>query len=302
MNFDAPVTGATAAIERGTRRTETPGALDDRRGERVRASAAGPLVLKLGGRALSAPGAPAAFAASLAHRSSNALVVHGGGAEVTDWCARLGIASRFEDGLRVTDEATLEVTAAVLAGLANKRLVAALRAAGVNAVGFSALDGGVLSVRRHPDAALGAVGVPTGADASLLRLLLAAGRTPVLASLAADGEDLLNVNADDAAAAIAAAVGASQLVLLSDTPGLVLGGAIVRAMDAAQLAAALESPDVTGGMKPKLAAARTALAGGVSVVHIADWQGDATLEAVVSGGAPGTRIVAAHATPEDVRG
>ncbi len=292
---------ATAADERGTRRG-TPGALDARRGERARASAAGPLVLKLGGRALSAPGALTTFAASLARRSSSALLVHGGGAEVTDWCARLGIESRFENGLRVTDDATLEVTAAVLAGLANKRLVAALRAAGVNAVGLAALDGGVLQVRRHPDAALGAVGVPTGADASLLRLLLAAGRVPVLASLAADGEALLNVNADDAAAAIAAAVGASQLVLLSDTPGLKLGGQVVRALDGAQLNAAIASPDVTGGMKPKLAAAAAAIEGGVPVVHIADWQGDATLEAVCSGGAPGTRIVAAHATLEDVRG
>lgn len=293
MNGAAPQHGAARVDARGSRRIETPVASSACIEERANAPAGAPLVIKLGGRALSAPGAPEAFAASLARRSSNALLVHGGGAEVTDWCARLGIESRFAGGLRVTDDATLEVTAAVLAGLANKRLVASLRAAGVDAVGLSALDGGVLRVRRHPDAALGAVGVPAGADGSLLRLLLAAGRTPVLASLAADGGALLNVNADDAAAAIAGAVGASQLVLLSDTPGLVLDGRMVHAMDAAALEAALDSPEVTGGMKPKLAAARAALAAGVPVVHIAEWRGDDTLAAVEAGGSPGTRITAA---------
>lgn len=284
---------AESTIERGNRRDETPVALDRPGEERAGASAAGPWVLKLGGRALSAPGALTTFAASLSHVSSPTLLVHGGGAEVTDWCARLGIESRFERGLRVTDRATLDVTAAVLAGLANKRLVAALRAAGVDAVGLAALDGGVLRVEPHADRALGEVGVPIGADASLLHALLAAGRTPVLASLGACGERLLNVNADDAAAAIAAAVRASGLLLLSDTPGVRLGGEFVRTLDDAALDRALDSPDVSGGMVPKLAAARAAIRGGVPVVHIADWQGASTLEALMHGGeGVGTRIVA----------
>lgn len=279
--------------ERGNRRDETPVALGVPGEERASAPTAGPWVLKLGGRALSAPGALTTFADSLSRVSSPVLLVHGGGADVTGWCARLGIESRFERGLRVTDAATLEVTAAVLAGLANKRLVAALRAAGVNAVGLAALDGGVLRVEPHPDRALGEVGVPVGADATLLRTLLAASRTPVLASLAACGERLLNVNADDAAAAIAAAVGASRLVLLSDTPGVRLGGAFVPTLDETALDAALDSSDVTGGMLPKLAAARAAVRAGVPVVHVADWQGESTLAALLAGGeGAGTRIVA----------
>ena len=83
-----------------------------------------PVVIKLGGRALETPGAPGEFAAALAELSRVALLVHGGGAEVTAWCARVGIEARFEQGLRVTDAATLDVATAVLAGLANKRLVA----------------------------------------------------------------------------------------------------------------------------------------------------------------------------------
>ena len=118
--------------------------------------------MKTGGRALEAPGALAEFAAELhaAGTSSRAtLVLHGGGAEVSSWSARFGVQPTFVDGLRVTDPVTLEVAAAVLAGLANKRLVASLRAADVDAVGLSALDGGTVTAALHPDAAhLGEVG------------------------------------------------------------------------------------------------------------------------------------------------
>lgn len=258
------------------------------------------LVVKLGGRALEAPGALSECAAALrdageAGRSARAhahpspgrptLVVHGGGAEVTAWCARLRVTARFVDGLRVTDPATLEIAAAVLAGLANKRLVAALRAHGVDAVGLAALDGGIARVRRHANSAtLGEVGEIESVDRSLLEDLLAAGRTPVLASLGADGTGaLLNLNADDVAAALAAALPAGDLLLLSDTPGLKLGGEVVRMLDPAALDAALEHPDVSGGMLPKLRAARLALAAGVRRVHIAAWQGTDTIASVLAG-------------------
>src|SRR5262249_30931932 len=136
------------------------------------------------------------------------LVLHGGGAEVTAWCMRAGLVPRFADGLRVTDPDTLEIAAAVLAGLANKRLVAALRAGGLDAVGLAALDGGTVRARRHALAAtLGEVGEVDAVDVSLLVSLLAQGRVPVLASLGDDGHGaLLNLNADDVAAAIAAAL------------------------------------------------------------------------------------------------
>ena len=261
-----------------------------------------PIVIKLGGRALEAPGAPAEFAAALAGLSRVALLVHGGGAEVTAWCARVGLEARFEQGLRVTDPATLEVATAVLAGLANKRLVAALRAHGVDAVGLAALDGGTLAVSPHPQAAqLGAVGAIDAVDASLLLALLAGGRTPVVASIAATSAgELLNVNADDAASAIAAAVGASDLVLLSDTPGLRLDGDIVPVLDAADLDGTLARPDVGGGMVPKLRAAGAALAGGVMRAHIAAWNGPGTLAALLERRGTGTMLTtSAHTARQE---
>jgi acetylglutamate kinase len=260
-----------------------------------------PVVVKLGGRALEAPGALREFAAALAGLSRVTLLVHGGGAEVTAWCARLRIESRFEQGLRVTDPETLEVATAVLAGLANKRLVAALRAHGVDAVGLAALDGGSLAVTPHPQAAvLGAVGAISGVDPSLLLSLLAQGRTPVVASIGATAHgELLNVNADDAASALAAAVGASDLVLLSDTPGLKLDGAVVPALAFADLDATLKRPDVGGGMVPKLRAAGDTLARGVERVHIAAWSGPDTLTRILSGSGCGTTLAASSAKTED---
>jgi len=213
---------------------------------------------------------------------------------VTAWCGRLGIETRFEGGLRVTDAATLEVAAAVLAGLANKRLVAALRVLGVDAVGLAALDGGTIVAAPHARAAtLGAVGEVRAVDASLLHTLLAQGRTPVVASIASDADGrLLNLNADDAAAALAVAVGADDLVLLSDAPGVVIDGAIVPRLPLADLDATLARPDVTGGMLPKLRAAGEAARGGVARVHIGAWNGPGTLAAILGGGAAGTTLVA----------
>ncbi len=263
------------------------------------------LVVKLGGRALEAPGALSEFAAALraaATPGRGTLVVHGGGALVSTWCARVGLMPRFSEGLRVTDPDTLDVAAAVLAGLANKRLVASLRAHGLDAVGLSLLDGGIAHVQRHTRAGtLGEVGQIASVKPSLLLQLLAHARVPVLASLGDDGQGgLLNLNADDAAAAIAGALVARDLVLLSDAPGLVLDGEVVRSLDAPALERALGHPQVTGGMVPKLRAAQAALAAGVQRVHIAAWQGPGTLAALLAGRAVGsTLFTSANARPEE---
>jgi acetylglutamate kinase len=275
-----------------------------------------PVVLKIGGRALepggeagasgpgasagrtattSGSGAPAvaALAADLAAIGAPVVIVHGGGAEVSAWCERMAIPPRFLDGLRVTDPASLEVAAAVLAGLANKRLVARLRAAGLDAVGLSALDGGTVEAVPHARAAaLGAVGAVRAVHPALLETLLGQGRTPVIASICDCEGALLNLNADDLAAALAGALHASALVLLSDAPGLVLEGAVVPRLDAASLAGALDHPDVQGGMRPKLSAARAALQAGVPRVHIAAWTGPGTLRALLGGAGGGTTLSA----------
>jgi acetylglutamate kinase len=252
-----------------------------------------PLVLKLGGRSLEAPGASRELAAELARLPGGRILVHGGGGEVTAWCARLGVAPRFLDGLRVTDPDTLEVAVAVLAGLANTRLVATLRAAGVDAVGLSALDGGTVEVERHADASrLGAVGQVVAVHPQLLETLLAQGRTPVLASIGAVGEQLLNVNADDLAAGLAAALRARALLLLSDTPGLRLDGRVVARLAGDEIAAALAHPDVKDGMRPKLRAAAGAIAGGAQRVVIGAWAGPGTITALLDGEGGGTTLLA----------
>ena len=257
------------------------------------------VVVKYGGHAMGEEEMARSFARDIVlmeQTAINPVVVHGGGPQIGGMLKRLGIKSEFADGLRVTDAATLEIAAAVLAGLANKRLVAALRARGVDAVGLSVLDGGIVRARRHANAGvLGEVGEVAAVDASLLATLLAAGRVPVLASLGDDGHGaLLNLNADDVAAAIAAALPAGDLVLLSDTPGLVLDGAVVRMLAADALEPTLARPDVTGGMRPKLRAAGVALAGGVERVHIAAWQGPTTLTAILDGTAVATTLHATH--------
>jgi len=261
----------------------------------ARANRTGTIVVKLGGRALEAPeslGELAADVRTLIAGGHAVVLVHGGGAEVSAWCARLGIEPQFHGGLRVTDPATLEVVCAVLAGLANKRLVARLRAAGIDAVGLAALDGGILDAAPHRDAAsLGAVGEVAGIEPALIDALLARGSVPVLASVGAAAGELLNVNADDFAAGLAPALDAATLLLLSDTPGLVLGGAVVPSLDRDALAATLDHPEVTGGMRPKLRAALEVLDAGVTRVAIAAWQGRGTLPRLVAGEAPATILM-----------
>jgi acetylglutamate kinase len=155
----------------------------------------------------------------------------------------------------------------------------------------------------HPDAGrLGEVGAISTVHRELIDMLLAYGRVPVLSSIAAFRGRLLNVNADDLAAALAGALEARALMLLSDTPALTLAGAPVSALDRVALDAAIAHPDVRDGMRPKLIAARAALDAGVGRVHLAAWQGAGTLHALLAGAGPGTRIEAEEpAIPTEVR-
>jgi len=260
-----------------------------------RAHKGGRIVVKLGGRALEYDGAFTELAASLRALGEPAVLVHGGGREVTDWSRRLGIEPRFEGGLRVTDAPSLEIAAAVLGGLANARLVARLRAAGVDAAGLGAGDGGLIEAAPHPDAArLGHVGVATSVRLPVLTALLDAGITPVVSSVGAlERGALVNLNADEVAGALAAALGAEALVLLTDVPGLVLGGAPVAAIATHELPGILAHSDVKDGMRPKLEAAGRALAGRPAHARrafITMWQGPGTLAGLLDGTLPATRI------------
>lgn len=257
-----------------------------------------PLVLKIGGRALDAPGAGAELARELADLGGGVVVVHGGGGEVSDWCARLGIAPRFEGGRRVTDPASLEVAVAVLAGLANKRLVAALRAAGIEALGLAALEAGIEAAPRLDPPGLGAVGRVASVDAAPLGALLERGLTPVLSSIGAAGGALLNLNADEVAAAAAGALRARLLVLLSDAAGVRIEGRVLATAGVAEVEALLDHPEVRDGMRPKLEAARGALDGGAARACIAAWSGPGTLAALLEGRGACTEIVADLPAPE----
>jgi acetylglutamate kinase len=186
------------------------------------------------------------------------VVVHGGGKRLTDWLTRLGVESRWDAGRRVTDEATLEVFLAVIGGVINAELTAALRALGGDAVGVRGIDGGLIT---GPGAkGLDRVISRPVADAAVLRTLLGGGHLPVLAPMGLDPAGrICNVNADDAAAAVSAALG-GELVLLTDTDG-VCDAAGERITDLTPEAAARLISDgvIAGGMLPKVASALRAI-------------------------------------------
>jgi acetylglutamate kinase len=218
------------------------------------------------------------------------VVVHGGGNEVADWSERLGLEPRTHDGLRVTDPETLDVAVAVLAGLVNTRLVAAFGQHGRRAVGLTGVDGGLLDVRRR-DPELGEVGEVLGANAHVLDPLLAAGLTPVVASIAADGSgDVLNVNADEAAGAIAAARG-GLLLLCTDVPGVLLEDRLVERLDPASAERMLADGSASAGMRPKLRAALVAAGAGCEV-RIVDGRSPDDLQRALAGSAAGTLVAA----------
>lgn len=202
------------------------------------------------------------------------VLVHGGGKEIDRWLARLGIERRVEDGLRVTDEATMDVVEMALAGRANKALAARVTALGGLAVGLSGRDAGLLRAKPTSER-LGRTGEVTAVSADLLRDLTQTGYLPIVCSVA-EGPDgrAVNVNADSAAAAIAVAVRAEKLVILSDTPGVLRDpndrATTIPSLSAEEAERLIEGGGASGGMGPKLRAALDALAGGVPAIHLLD--------------------------------
>ncbi|MBL8961174.1 MAG: acetylglutamate kinase [Gemmatimonadetes bacterium] len=227
-------------------------------------------VIKIGGRAQGdAALAPALVAA---HATGERLcVVHGGGDEVTTLQRALGQEPVFVNGRRATSPEELSLVRMVLSGTVNKRLVGAWLNAGLPAVGLSGEDGNLLTCDVFGDGSLGAVGQPRAAHPAVLHALLDAGFVPVISPVgrfAHDGSGC-NVNGDDAAAAIAGALQASELLLVADVDGFRdASGATVAALDAGTAAAHITSGVATGGMIAKLEAALRALDHGVTRVRI----------------------------------
>ena len=256
--------------------------------------AAGPIVVKIGGSTLGSGDTALEDVVALRARGERVIVVHGGGALISEWLDRLGAPSEFVEGLRATSAEALEVVIAVLRGVVNARLVAALARLGGRAAGVSGLDGGLLRAERR-DPRLGFVGEVTGVDCGVLEALLADGATPVVAPIGLEppGQPL-NVNADTAAGEIARAAGASRLVFLTDVDGVLDGaGRPVGELDAARAAALRRDGTLSGGMIPKIAAALRAAERGADAC-VTDGRLPHALERAASGGAAGTRIAVAR--------
>jgi acetylglutamate kinase len=213
-----------------------------------------------------------------AQAGARPLLVHGGGKEITELLKAMNIPSRFLEGLRVTDAATRDVALMVLAGLANKRMVAHVLNAGGAAIGLSGVDGRLLQVRPI-DAALGFVGKPCAVNAALLESFLAQNIVPVVNPMsigeqaAGDGE-IYNVNADHAAGAIAAALDAELLTFVTNVPGVLdAEKKLLPRLSAAETEALIASGVITAGMIPKVRTCLEALQAGVRRVRITNLEG-----------------------------
>jgi acetylglutamate kinase len=253
------------------------------------------LLVKLGGSLLDAAASRAELArqiAALPAASLQAVVVHGGGKQMTRFLAEHGVESRFVNGLRVTTPEIVDALLKVFAGSVNKELVASLVAAGARAVGLSGIDGALAEAERlRPD--LGAVGRITRMNTALLDVLVHGGYLPVVACVAGNLEGaVFNVNADQMATATAAAWRADRLIFLTDVDG-VRGpsGEILKVLTVSEAGGLMRDAVVSGGMQAKLEACNAALAAGVAEVVIAPGAAADILPRLLAGEPVGTRVI-----------
>ena len=256
----------------------------------------GTIVVKIGGSTLGEHDTTIQDVVDLQQQGSRPVVVHGGGKVITEWMERQGVRPRFVRGLRVTDSASLDIVVAVLTGVVNKAIVAALEARGGKAIGLSGVDGGILHASLL-DPELGLVGKISRVDKTAIDAVGNAGFLPVIAPVAIrerseddDGQSLLNVNADTAAGEIASSLAAQRLVLLTDVEGVLdTSRRLIPRLTRRQAVDLAKSRVVDGGMIPKLEACLTAIEA-VGVAHIVDGRRSGVLMQVLSGGRVGTRV------------
>ncbi len=254
------------------------------------------VVIKCGGSTMEQlPDAFFRTLAALQEAGKQIVIVHGGGPAINALLEKLEIPARFVDGLRVTCERTMQVVEMVLGGAINKQLVRRIAQAGGKAWGISGVDGGLITARQT-EKPLGLVGEIERVETSLVTTMLAQGYLPVIAPLgvAADGSQVFNINADVAAGAIAVALGADKLLLVTDVPGILRPG-----NDGEKRPIPLTGPDeikqminsgiIYGGMIPKVQSALDALAQGVREVVICQGTAD-DLRTAFEGGQTGTAI------------
>jgi acetylglutamate kinase len=233
-------------------------------------------VVKIGGNELSDRGFLPTLARALAQSDEPVVLVHGGGQSIAELQARLHLPTTKIDGLRVTDAESLAVAQMVLSGQVNKQIVAALLAIGLDAVGLSGVDGGLLRCRQkvHPAADLGYVGEIVQVRSEMLRQFMVQGITTVISpiSLGLDGQ-IYNVNADEAARAVALALGATLLDFVSDVPGVLHEGRPIAKLTPAQTEQLIASGVIHDGMVAKVRAALEAISQGVPQVRIGNLAG-----------------------------
>jgi len=239
------------------------------------------LVIKYGGHAMVDRDLSASFAVDvvlLKEIGVEPVVVHGGGPQIQQGLDRHGIESRFENGLRVTDDAAMDVVEMVLGGSVNRGIVELIQRGGGRAVGLTGNDGRFLQVRARPG--LGRVGEVLAVDPAPIRAITEAGFIPVVAPIGVDADGVThNVNADEAAGAIARALLAEKLILLTDVEGVKApDGTLLGQLTGADVAKLIDEGTIAGGMIPKVQCCLDALAGGVRRTHIVDGR---TLHAIL---------------------
>jgi len=224
------------------------------------------IVVKVGGATLGSHDTAMEDIVELQKRGKQLVVVHGGGKLITEWLAKQGIPSRFIQGERITDQATLEVAIAVLAGLVNKEIVSSINSLGGRAIGISGVDGTLIEGRiEHKEK--GYVGVVTRVNTTVLETLLKTGFIPVIAPIGMNSSDrptdtppTLNFNADVVAGEIAAATGAERLIFLTDVAGINdSSGKLLPQLSPDEAEALVDSGAASGGMIPKIKACLRAL-------------------------------------------
>jgi acetylglutamate kinase len=244
----------------------------------IREFAGATIVIKYGGAAMTAPELKASFARDVALLKlvgMNPVIVHGGGKDITSYADRLGLEVKFVHGLRVTDADTMELVKMVLIGKINKEIVALLRVAGVEAVGLSGDDAGLITARKaeHPDADLGFVGDVERFDTHVLERL--SDFVPVVASVGVDAEgQSYNINADTVAGELAAALRARRVLFLTDVEGLLADvhdpTSLISQCHLPEIHGLIDGGGVDAGMLPKLKAVAAAIGGGVEAAQIID--------------------------------
>jgi len=203
------------------------------------------------------------------------VIVHGGGPEINIWLKKLNIEPKFEKGLRVTDEKTMEIVEMVLMGRINKKIVQGINKTGASAIGISGLDGNLIKARKLESKSHGLVGDISKINSTILDPIIENGHIPVISSIGSTKEGVsLNINADYVAGEVAASINAEKLILLTDTPGILKDindhNSLMKQINLKEARKCIEENIISEGMKPKTECCIRALAQGIKAAHIID--------------------------------